>query len=43
MTKTEKIMMSCVIVQFFMFIVIMYRVLVLLAMGHGSAADTVKS
>jgi len=42
MTKSDKKMMNCVIIQFFMFIVIMYRVLVLLAMGHGSAADTLK-
>ncbi len=40
MTKSDKIMMNCVILQFFMFISIMYKVLVILAMGHGSAEAT---
>jgi len=42
MTKSDKRLMGCVILQFFMFISIMYKVIVLLAMGHGSAADTLK-
>jgi len=43
MTKSDKRMMNCVIIQFFMFISIMYKVLVILAMGHGSAQDALKN
>ena len=39
MTKTQKFMMNCVLVQFIMFISIMIKVLVILAMGHGGAND----
>ena len=39
MTKFQKFMMNCVLVQFIMFISIMIKVLVILAMGHGSADD----
>ncbi len=42
MTKSDKRMMSCIIIQFFMFISIMYKVVVLLIMGHGSAAASHK-
>lgn len=35
MSKFEKFMMRCTIVQFFMFLSIMIKVLVVLAMGHG--------
>ena len=43
MTKSDKKLMNCVILQLFMFISIMYKVIVLLIMGHGSAADTFRN
>jgi hypothetical protein len=43
MTKADKRMMNCIILQFFMFLSIMYKVVVLLVMGHGSAKESHKN
>ncbi len=43
MTNSDKKMMQCIIIQFFMFLSIMYKVVVILLMGHGSAAESHKN